>query len=36
MERVRVLKKNPELKFFSQMYEVFDLVEAYVVPKNDY
>jgi hypothetical protein len=30
---VRVLKKNPENKFFSQMYEVFDLNEAYVVWK---
>jgi hypothetical protein len=30
---VRVLKNNPEYKFFSQMDVVFDLNEAYVVWK---
>jgi hypothetical protein len=28
---VRALKKNPENKIGSQMYEVFDLNEAYLV-----
>jgi hypothetical protein len=31
MEMVRVLKNNPENKIYSQMYEVFDLNEVYVV-----
>jgi hypothetical protein len=30
MKNVRVLKKNPKNIFLSQMYEVFDLNEAYV------
>jgi hypothetical protein len=33
MEMVWVLKKKPENKICSQMYEVFDLNEAYVVWK---
>jgi hypothetical protein len=31
METARVLKKKSEIKFCSQMYEVFDSNEAYVV-----
>jgi hypothetical protein len=30
MEMVRISKKNPKNKICSQMYEVFDLNEAYV------
>jgi hypothetical protein len=33
MEMVRVLKKNLKNKICSQMYEVFDLYETYVVWK---
>jgi hypothetical protein len=33
MKMVRVLKKNPENKIGSQMYEVFDLNAAYVLEK---
>jgi hypothetical protein len=33
MEMVRSLKKNPENKIVSQIYEVFDLNEAFVVCK---
>jgi hypothetical protein len=31
IEMIGVLKKNPKNKICSQMYEVFDLNEAYVV-----
>jgi hypothetical protein len=33
MERVRVLKNNPEHKISTQMYEVFNLNEAKVARK---